>query len=241
VGIKRVALAWVNAVLRPLDLQLSSVRAAPNVWDRQFVKWIRDAEATGRDPNDIGDERWREDLLDTALEEHYLPAVGRDSVVLELGPGSGRLSRHLIGRCRELILVDTSQIVCDWLSHYLDGKGRFRIFRIDGPRFMMVHDEEIDAVLAHGVVEHLDLDELYWFLAEFDRVLRPGGKVAFNFDNVLTDRGVEVMLQDGSNERALFRVHHPESIRRVAERAGFGAIEILSTPGRIGFALLTKA
>jgi SAM-dependent methyltransferase len=143
-------LAWVNAVLRPLDLQLSSVRAAPNVWDRQFVKWIRDAEATGRDPNDIGDERWREDLLDTALEEHYLPAVGRDSVVLELGPGSGRLSRHLIGRCRELILVDTSQIVCDWLSRYLDGKGQFRIFRIDGPRFMMVHDEEIDAVLGMG-------------------------------------------------------------------------------------------
>lgn len=87
----------------------------------------------------------------------------------------------------------------------------------------------------------MDLDELYWFLAEFDRVLRPGGKVAFNFDNVLTDRGVEVMLQDGPNNRALFRVHHPESIRRVAEMAGFGGIEILSTPGRIGFARLTKA
>jgi SAM-dependent methyltransferase len=238
-GLERVAVAWVNRILRPLDLQLSTVE--PTVWDRQFVGWIRDAKAAGRDPNDVGDERWREDLLDTGLREHYLPAVGPESVVLELGPGSGRLSRHLIGRCRELILVDASQMVCDWLSRYLEGKGRFRVYRIDGPRLAMVQDKEIDAVFAHGVVEHLDLDELYWFLAEFGRVLRPGGKVGFNFDNVLTDRGVEVMLQDGPKDRALFRVHHPESIRRVAEVAGFEGIEIFSTPGRIGFVQLTKA
>jgi predicted SAM-dependent methyltransferase len=35
---------------------------------------------------------------------------------------------------------------------------------------------------AHGVVEHFELDELYWFLGEFARVLRPGGKVGFDFD-----------------------------------------------------------
>ena len=105
----------------------------------------------------------------------------------------------------------------------------------------MVDDHEVDAVFAHGVVEHLDLDELYWFLVEFHRVLAPSGWVAFNFDNVMTDRGAEVMSQDGPGNRALFRVHHPESIRRVAELAGFPGIEIICTPGRIAFARLTKS
>lgn len=240
-GVRRALLPILNRALRPLDVRLLTVDAAPpTIWDRHFAGWIQEAQASGRDPNDIGDERWAEDLLDVGLEDHYLPAFGPDSVVLELGPGSGRLTRHLVGKCLELIVVDSSLIVCDWITQYLAGKGAYRVYAIAGPHFPMVGSGEIDAVLAHGVVEHLDLDELYWFLVEFHRVLRQGGKVAFNFDNVMTDRGVEVMSQDGPGIRALFRVQHPESIRRVAEAAGF-VVEVICTSGRIAFASLTKS
>lgn len=237
----RMLIAGTNRVLRPTGLQLTMTDAPdPTIWDRQFMRWIREAEAAGRDPNDIGDDRWKEDLLDIALPEHYLPVVGQGSVILELGPGSGRLTRHLVGMCRELIVVDASPIVCDWIRRYLDGRGRYRVYRIEGPRIAEVKDEEVDAVLAHGVVEHLDPEELYWFLVEFGRVLRPGGSVVFNFDNVMTDRGVEVMLQDGPGKRALFRVQHPDGIRRVAEVGGFPDPVISTTPGRVAFARLTK-
>jgi SAM-dependent methyltransferase len=240
-GVKQVLLATVNRALRPVDVQLTPVDAAlPTIWDRHFTKWIQEARASGRDPNDIGDERWAEDLLDVGLEQHYLPIVGPDSVVLELGPGSGRLTRHLIDKCQELIVVDSSPIVCDWITRYLAGKGRYRVYAIDRPQFPMVSDDEVDAAFAHGVVEHLDLDELYWFLVEFHRLLKPGGKVAFNFDNVMTDRGAEVMSQDGPGNRALFRVHHPQSIRRVADVAGFSEVDVACSPGRIAFASLTK-
>jgi SAM-dependent methyltransferase len=210
-------------------------------WDRDFRRWIREAESTGVDPNDVGDARWGEDLLHEGLREHYLPLVAPDAVILELGPGTGRLTRHLVGACREVVVVDRSSFVCDWMRRYLPERGEHRVYRIDGPSLPMLADGEVDAVLAHGVVEHLDLDELHWFLAEFHRVLRPGGGVAFNFDNLLTARGAEVLLQDGPGARALFRVHHPEAIRRVAELAGFADVRIIPTPGRIAFARLTKA
>jgi hypothetical protein len=44
-----------------------------------------------RDPNDIGDEEWAADALVESLELRYLPRINGESVVLELGPGSGRL------------------------------------------------------------------------------------------------------------------------------------------------------
>jgi SAM-dependent methyltransferase len=237
----RVAAA-VNRTLRPFNMELSQrgVDVPETVWDRQFRTWIREAAASGRDPNDIGDERWAEDLLDVGLKEHYLPYVTASSVILELGPGSGRLSRHLVGRCGKLIMVDSSPQVCDWIREYLQGRGPYRIHLIDGPFLPMIGNDDVDAAFSHGVAEHLDLDELYWFLTEFHRVLRPGGTVAFNFDNVMTNRGIEVLRQDGPRRRALFRVHHPESIRRVASVAGFAEAEVFDTPGRIAFAQLRK-
>jgi SAM-dependent methyltransferase len=204
------------------------------------MQWIRETEAEGRDPNDLGDERWAEDLLQEGLSEHYLPSVVPASVVLELGPGTGRLSRHLVGRCRELIVVDSSPLVCQWIQRYLQDKGTFSVHRIEGPFLPMLGDGQVDAVFAHGVIEHLDLDELHWFLVEFLRVLRPGGVVAFNFDNVLTDRGIEVMTQDGPQRRALFRVHHPDSIRRVAEALGFVDVRVFPSTGRVAFARFKK-
>jgi ubiquinone/menaquinone biosynthesis C-methylase UbiE len=232
----------VNRSLRRIGLELTRVdRSVEMAWDRDFRRWIREAEAAGVDPNDVGDALWEEDLLEDGLRDHYLPLVGPDAVVLEAGPGTGRLTRHLVGRCREVVVVDRSSFVCDWMLRYLRDRGPHRVYRIDGPSLPMIADREIDAVLAHGVVEHLDLEELHWFLAEFHRVLRPGGGVAFNFDNVLTDRGAEVMLQDGPGTRALFRVQHPEAIRRVADLAGFDDVRIAETAGRIAFARLTAS
>ena len=141
------------------------------------------------DPNDTGDAEWGSDLLDEGLRDHYLPLLSPEAVIVELGPGSGRLSRHLIGRCRELVAVDNSRYVCKWMRGYLEGKGRFRVHRISGPRLPLLGDATADAVVAHDVFEHLDLDETYWFLSEFARVLHPGGKCSFNFDSPVTRTG----------------------------------------------------
>jgi SAM-dependent methyltransferase len=127
------------------------------------------------------------------------------------------------------------------MRRYLEDKGHFRVYQISGPRLPEVDDESVDAVVAHGVFEHLDLDEIYWFLVEFARVLRPGGVCSFNFDSPATTAGIDAMRNlGGPGVRSVFRLHHPEDIRCVSAAAGFGSAEIAETPTRIAFADLTK-
>jgi SAM-dependent methyltransferase len=226
----------VNVVLRPVNLR---VQQQPQ-WDRHFKRWARRSGAVG-DPNDIGDADWTTDMLDEGLEHHYLRLLSPDAVIVELGPGSGRLSRHLIGRCKKLVAVDSSPYVCKWMRKYLADKGPFQVHQLDGPRLAMLHDATVDAVVAHGVFEHLDLDESYWFLVEFARVLRPGGICSFNFDTVTTPDGIAALREyGGPGRRSVFRLHHPESIGCIARAAGFQAIDIRETSTRVAFADLTR-
>jgi predicted SAM-dependent methyltransferase len=116
------------------------------------------------------------------------------------------------------------------MRKYLDGKGSFQVHQIDGPRLPMLRDATIDAVIAHGVFEHLDLDESYWFLVEFARVLRRGGVCSFNFDTVATPDGIAALREyGGPGQRSVFRLHHPESIRSITQAAGFQVIDIRET------------
>lgn len=226
--------AAINLGLRPLGLQVT--RRDTKYWDPYFMKWVREAKARGGDPNDYGDREWGADLLTENLPR-YFSVLSRSSVVLELGPGSGRLSRHLIGRCKRLIAIDNSRVVYEWLREYLRGKGDFEVHLVDGPH-VPLHDATVDAVVSHGVFEHLDFDEVYWFLREFKRVLRPGGTVLFNFVDASTNEGVELMLAHAHpGERSIFRLHHPAMIARLANCAGFEAV-IERARGRISFAHL---
>ena len=233
---RHVAAAAVNAVLRPLSLKLQYQQQ----WDRDFKRWVRQG-GPGVDPNDAADVEWASDLLGEGLRDHYLPLASPEAVILELGPGSGRLSRHLIGRCRELIVADISKYVCTWMRGYLQGKGRFQVHRISGPWLPMLGDAAVDAVVAHDVFEHLDFDETYWFLCEFARVLRPGGVCSFNFDSPVTPDGIAIMrAHGGPGHHAVYRLHHPEDIRCAAAAAGFAAASITQTGTRIAFADLTR-
>jgi SAM-dependent methyltransferase len=159
----------VNRALRRAGIRLEPVRS----WDDAFKRWIAKGTETGQDPNDLADQDWGTDLLAESVERHYLPHVTPDSTVVEVGPGTGRLSRHLIGRCHHLILLETSRVACDWLRGYLAGRGSFEVHQIDGWPDFPLPDSTADAVFANGVVEHLPTEELYWHLREWRRLLKP--------------------------------------------------------------------
>jgi SAM-dependent methyltransferase len=234
-----------NALLRPFSVQLVRRHdTAHDVkpWDRKFAAWIAEGRARGVDPNDLADAAWSDDGLDESLSRHYLPKVSPASVVLELGPGTGRVTRHLIGRCRELLLADNSQLVCDWLPLYLRSKGRFRVFHLDGPVLTDVASDAVDVVLAHGVFEHVDLDDMASFLDEFHRVLRPGGVAVFNFDN-FASRGGRAWFErwrPAPGGRGIFRFYHPEVVRDAALASGFDVEQITADDSRLATATLRK-
>jgi len=195
----------------------------PGKWDKHFREWIDQARSRGTDPNDVGDEAWANDYLSTALPRFYLPYVDAQTRVLELGPGSGRVTRHLVGRCRRIELVDNSAFVLQWMQTYLADRCEFDTHLIDRPCLPGVPDESIDFVLAHGVVEHLDFDETAFFLDEFRRVLRPGGHVSFNYNSLHGEEGAEWFARHRREpgHRCIFRFYTPDYMRRLGQLSGF--------------------
>jgi len=225
---KRTVRHGVDRLLASVGFRLSPLtdgsHGAVRPWDQTFTNWIAEAKRQGRDPNEIGDDAWSSGTPPLAtLERFYLPHVTAGSVVLELGPGTGRYTRHIIGRCRHMILVDYSKVVCSFLQNYLAGKGSFETRHIDKPLLEGVADGTVDFAMANGVFEHLDPEESLWFLQEFFRTLRPGGTVVFNFVNLMVAGGMRHLLQMRGNpgERCIFRFYHPEAMQRLAEEAGF--------------------
>jgi SAM-dependent methyltransferase len=208
-------------------------------WEEQFTRWIAEARATGADPNDIGDREWGTDRLDHALHAYYIPAA-EGARVVELGPGTGRLTRHLIGIAEHLTLLDLSRFVCKWIDHYLTGHDNYEVQQIGGAEAPMIPSGSADAVFAHGVMEHLDLDQIYWFLREFHRILVPRGRVVFNFDNATSRGGIDHLATSSDpRRRSVFRFHAPAAIAALAEASGFD-VKVDEFPDRIAFALLTR-
>jgi ubiquinone/menaquinone biosynthesis C-methylase UbiE len=240
--IKRKIAGLTNSILRPWGAKIVPLESSRKPWDESFLKWITEAKASGRDPNDVGDVAWDDDPLKYALETHYFPHIHSDSVVLELGPGTGRATRHVISRCREMILVDYSHVVCDWLSQYLKDKGKFRVLQIERPELPGIEDGSVDMVFANGVFEHIDMDDLFYFLDEFYRVLKPGGVLSFNFDNVMTQEGIAWYrkFRRGPGVKVLFKFYHPDVILRLGEDAGFRELTLSVSQSRFAYVELQK-
>lgn len=225
-----------NTILRPLGAELVRYRRAEEEpWDPIFLKWLAAATPSGKDPNDIGDSDWRDDPLPIALRDHYLPHITPDATVLELGPGTGRLTRHIISRCRQMILLDRSQLACKFLESYLRGKGRYQIHRVNGPLLTMVGNATAEVVFANGVFEHLDPEESLWSLREFYRVLKPGGVAVFNFCSLETESGMACLRENSGRPgvRCAFRFYHPQMMTAIGLEAGLVQLRVCQEHGRL--------
>jgi len=218
-----VILRFLNQLfLRLFNVEIA-LKSSEKPWDGHFRSWIEKSVREGVDPNDLGDETWRNDRLDEIFERWYAPLIKPEYTVLELGPGSGRLTRRIVGKVRHLYVADYSRFVCDWMRKYLAGKGDFTVIDLSTGDLAVIRDASIDGLMAHGVFEHLSLYEMHGYLTRFSRILRPGAFVTFNYDNITSAGGREWFAETQRlyGKASPFYFYHPESIRNIAELAGF--------------------
>ncbi len=76
-------------------------------------------------------------LTDCALAELIVSEINpsSDDVVVEIGPGTGSLSRYLVGRVRRLILVEFDQKLADFLSVAFAGDSSVEVEHADATKF----------------------------------------------------------------------------------------------------------
>jgi ubiquinone/menaquinone biosynthesis C-methylase UbiE len=134
------------------------------------------------------DAKWGIDFGETGQEQVRLKLVkalgGRDGVsfgdALEIGSGTGYFSLNLVqlGAIERLTATDISPGMLDRLSATAEGLGLSDVTTVvTEAEALPFEDESFDLVLGHAVLHHIpDLDKAF---AEFRRVLRPGGMIAF--------------------------------------------------------------
>lgn len=105
--------------------------------------------------------------------ERLTRALPREAVILDYGCGQGRLSRELVDRGFVNVLgIDSSPEMVRIAGERVPEAG---FLSTDGER-LPCGDESIDAVLLFAVLTCISSDEAQLkLLAEFKRILRPGG------------------------------------------------------------------
>lgn len=100
------------------------------------------------------------------------------SRVLELAPGHGRNTRKLMEVAEEIVLVDANRTCIDYCKErFKDAPGHCRLsyYVNDGLSLGQTADNTISFVYSWDSMVHFDRYLMRRYLAEFRRVLRPGG------------------------------------------------------------------
>ena len=144
-------------------------------------RFVERLEFRGKDPMFVG---YREAYVDKM-------ALGRTADVLELGCGTGVVTRALAGRVGfdgRVIGIEQSPVLVDVARRLADeeGVGDRIEFRVGDIHALDVPDASVDAVVAHTTMSHVT-DPLT-VLNEAARVLRVGGTfAAFDGDYSVVD------------------------------------------------------
>jgi len=163
---------------------------------------------------------------------HYLdrqvfgPFLGEPEVILEIGAGGGRFTTVLLPRCRRLIATDTSPTMLEILRRRFGHDGKLEVQLLDGRGLGGTPDASVDAVFSYGVFVHLQHWDIFNYIRETARVLKPGGKAVIQHANTFSELGWQLFLrqvQPSLNRHKhpwSFSLMTPEIMREFAVRSG---------------------
>ncbi|GHC83626.1 hypothetical protein GCM10007079_24930 [Nocardiopsis terrae] len=133
-------------------------------WERSGDEWAFMA-AYCRQPY----EAWKDSLVDTLLA----PGAGRGTA-LEIGPGHGRWTEHLLAHSPKVWIVDVNESCLDRCRERFADRPELNVHHTPGFSMDPVPDSSVDFVWSFDVFVHLDPDVITGYLGEVSRVMAPG-------------------------------------------------------------------
>ena len=135
-------------------------------WSRDGDEWDGQAKFCG-----VPYDEWKHSLIQTFL----MPQLGPGVDVLEIAPGHGRWTEHIVNNCRSLTLIDLSPSCIEYCKKRFHDQQNVSYFTTDGSSLPNVADESVHFIWSFDSFVHMGPDTILAYLQEAARVLRPHG------------------------------------------------------------------
>ena len=168
------------------------------------------------------------------ITRQYLDeAVGilPDDVILEIGCGIGRVGQVLAPRCKQWIGCDVSPNMLAYAKQRLAGFDNVRLVELSGFDLQPIASASVDLVYCTVVFMHLEEWDRYNYIAEAQRVLRPGGRIFVDNFNLCSDEGWAVFethrrIPPSERPPHISKSSTPQELETYLYRAGFQGIHM---------------
>ena len=150
------------------------VQALNQTWSRYAREWD-DRPDLNLGVSTLGEEWGGAEFAERIVADVAAPYLGPEVDVLELGCGGGKFSAHLRKRSRRLTCADISaDMLARTRAHVGEGDD-VEFLQLNGRDFGGVPDASIDFVYSYDVLLHLQPQNVFSYLRDARRILRPGG------------------------------------------------------------------
>ena len=199
-------------------------------------------------PEVIGVEVPADRIVSHLDEKIFKSFLGSSKVILEIGSGGGRFTEVLLPKCEKLIASDTSPAMLSLLKKRFGTTAKIEYVLLDGQGLGSIPDQAVDAVFSYGVFVHLQHWDIYNYLMEVRRILKPGGKAIIQHANTFSALGWNKFnhdLKHSLNRHKLswsFTLMTPEIMRAFSHQAGLVLEDcVTDLVKRDGISLLRKS
>lgn len=216
--LKKIIKTNANALLRVVGLEV-----AKDSKNEGFDKWLSLAKKSGMDVNDWLEVElgWKNAL--PVLDKVLFPYLSKNSIVCEIGPGTGRQSRHIAAKIKEgaLHLVDHSMWCYQFLRRYFRSNHNVAVHLGNECSLDFLADDSCDVVFSNGTFIGLKLGIFYIYSLEFFRILKPGGYCVFDYIDISTREGWDYLENQSGILGHYFTYHTTAVIDKLFTSSGF--------------------
>lgn len=163
-------------------------------WSSYSERWDLTVKKDGMEY--LGDEWGSKRLTEAIVQEFVIPFLNPQGTALEIGSGGGKYSEKLAALYHRLVCSDVSEKMLSRTRARLARAENVGYELLSGYDLRQFRDATFDYVFSFDVFVHIEMEDVYSYLREIHRVLKPSGRGLLHFANLNSPEGWEHFITD---------------------------------------------